>query len=102
MNTFLDWMRTQTHGITETARQLLYVLLAFDLLRNQRGEPWSDAQVAIVLSALSAILSLVTAKSTVAASKVQTRVDEARSKGYAEGVRATGTGSGAIEDGSQP
>lgn len=92
----LDWIRTHTHEITEAARQLLYMFLGFEFLVNQRGEPWTDSQIALVLSAISALMALVASKTTVAASKVDQRVAEGRAKGYAEGVRVTESGHGTL------
>jgi hypothetical protein len=101
----VEWIRHNTQGITEAARQVLYLLLGFEVLRNQRGEPWTDAQTGLVLAALSALLTLIAAKTNVAAPKVEARVVEARAKGRAEGTSieearaeglaaGTGTGSG--------
>jgi hypothetical protein len=87
-----DWIRTNAHGITEAVRQVIYMLLGFEVLKNQRGEPWTDAQTGLVLAATSAILSLIASKSTVAAYKVDQRVTEARTKGYAEGIRVSESG----------
>lgn len=92
----LDWIRSNTHGITEAARQVIYLLLGFEILTNQRGEPWTDAQTGLVLASLSAILTLIASKSTVAAHKVDQRVAEARGKGYAEGVRVTESNAGGL------
>lgn len=90
----VDWIRTHSHEITEAARQVLYMLLGFEFLVNQRGQPWTDSQIALVLSAISALMALVASKTTVAASKVDQRVAEGRAKGYAEGVRVTESGTG--------
>jgi hypothetical protein len=94
----IDWIRTNVQGITEAARQVVYLLLGFEILTNQRGEPWTDAQTGLVLAAISAILSLIAAKSSVAAIKVDERMLEAKQKGFdaghAEGVRVTASGNG--------
>lgn len=99
----VDWIRNNSHGITEAVRQVIYMLLGFEVLKNQRGEPWTDAQTGLVLAATSAILSMVAAKTTVAAIKVDQRVAEAKAKGLAQGTAveearaeglATGTGTG--------
>lgn len=89
MQSMIDWVRHNTQGVTEAIRQVLYMLLGFGVLKNATGEPWTDAQTALVLSALSAVLGLVAAKTNVAAPKVQQRIDDAR----AEGIRM-GTGPG--------
>lgn len=89
MTSFLDWIRNNTQGITEAARQVLYMLLGFEVLKNATGEPWSDSQTALVLSAMSAVLGLVAAKTNVAAPKVEERVKKAHAAGVRQG---TGTG----------
>jgi hypothetical protein len=89
---FVDWLRNNTQGVTEAARQVLYMLLGFEVLRNTRGEPWTDAQVGIVMAALSSILTLIAAKTNVAAPKVQARMEEARAKGVIEGVQQAESG----------
>ena len=95
----IDWIRTNSHGITEAVRQVIYLGLGFEFLKNQKGEPWTDAQTGLVLAALSGILSLIASKTTVAAIKVDQRVAEARAKGLAVGTaveeaRAEGLASG--------
>ena len=92
----LDWIRNNSHGITEAVRQVIYMLLGFEILKNQRGEPWTDAQTGLVLAATSAILSIIASKSTVSAVKVDQRVTEARSKGYAEAVRTMENGNATL------
>lgn len=85
----LEWIQTHSSSVIEAFRQGLYMLLGFGILRNLQGEPWTDAQVGLVLAFASAIGALITAKTTVSASKVQRRVETARREGFAEG-----TGSG--------
>jgi hypothetical protein len=94
MTTFFDWLRNNTQGITEAARQVLYMLLGFEVLRNTRGEPWSDAQLGLVMAALSSLLTLIAAKTTVSAHKVEARKNEAFDKGVVEGVRQMSSGTG--------
>jgi hypothetical protein len=77
----LEWIRSNTQGITEAIRQVLYWMMGFELLRNLQGEPWTDVQLALTLSMVSGLLALVTSKTTVAAHKVDARVAEAKEKG---------------------
>lgn len=90
--TFWMWIRTNTQGVTEAARQVLYMLLGFEVLKNARGETWTDAQTALALSALSAILALVAAKTNVASVKVERREEVAHAAGVAVGEASTGSG----------
>lgn len=92
----IGWIRDNTQGITEAARQVIYMLLGFEVLRNAQGQPWTDAQVGLVMASLSAILSLIAAKTTVSASKVSRRVGEAHAAGVEAGVAqaSSNTGSG--------
>jgi hypothetical protein len=85
MNALWMWIRSNTQGITEAARQVLYMLLGFEVLRNMKGEPWTDAQTGLVLAALSGILALIAAKTNVSAPKVEERIKEAHAKGVVVG-----------------
>lgn len=75
----IDWIRYNTLGVTEALRQLLYLAQGFNLLM------WTDAQLALVLSASSAILSLIAAKTNVSAPKVEDRMVEAKATSFAKG-----------------
>ena len=88
----VDWIRANTQGITEAARQVLYLLLGFEVLKNQRGETWTDAQTGLVLAAMSAVLSLIAAKTNVSAIRVEERKREAFDKGVTEGVKQAESG----------
>ena len=88
----VDWIRANTQGITEAARQVLYLLLGFEVLKNQRGETWTDAQTGLVLAAMSAILSLIAAKTNVSAIRVEERNREAFDKGVTAGVAQAESG----------
>ena len=101
MTPFIDWIRTNTNGIGTTVQLFMSMLLGFGWLRTATGEPWTDAQMGLVLGFVSGVLGLITQKTTVAAIKVQERVAEAKEKGRAQGqaveeARAEGlqTGSG--------
>lgn len=96
LTSMIGWIQNNTQGITEAARQVMYMLLGFEVLRNTRGEPWTDAQVGLSLAALSSILTLIAAKTNVSAHKVDSRVKEAHAQGMAIGVASTGSGMGGV------
>ncbi|MDP3703686.1 MAG: hypothetical protein Q8R78_04805 [Candidatus Omnitrophota bacterium] len=80
--TIIDWIRTHATGLTEVLRQLMFVGLAFELLR------WNDQQQAVVFAALSGLFSLFTSKQTVPSSRIDTIVEKRVED------RMTGTGNG--------
>lgn len=95
MNGFLDWLRNSTHGITEALRQCLLWAIGLGLITHDfRGREWTDVHTVLTISAASAVLSLIAAKTTVAANKVDERKREAFDKGVVEGVRQMSSGTG--------
>jgi hypothetical protein len=85
--TIVDWIRTNTNGIGTTIQLGMSMLLGFGWLRTAGGDPWSDAQMGLVLGFVSGVLGLITQKTTVASIKVDERVKEAKVKGLEQGVK---------------
>lgn len=90
----IDWIRTNTNGIGTTINLFMAMLLGFGWLRTAGGEPWTDAQVGLVMGFVMSVLGLITQKTTVAATKVQERKQEAFNQGVVEGVRQMSSGPG--------
>ena len=88
----IDWIRTNTNGIGTTINLFMAMLLGFGWLRTAGGEPWTDAQVGLVLGFVMSVLGLITQKTTVAATKVRDRELQAHAKGVIEGVQQAESG----------
>jgi len=82
------WSNLNPVTLTEVIRQCLYVALAFQFLN------WTDSQLAIVLSAFSACLSLFTRSSTVSNQRIEQKVDEKVAHREMAGTTGTGDGMG--------
>lgn len=79
MASILNWIKSNTIGITEAVRQLLYVGIVFEILA------WNDTQQTAVLQGLSAVLAVIAAKTNVSAPKVDERIINAKAQSYSEG-----------------
>lgn len=86
--TVVKWIQTYNLWLSEAIRQFMFVGLAFGLIN------WTEQQQHTVLQAISALLTVYAAKSSVAANKVSERMKEAHAEGVAAGIASTGTGSG--------
>lgn len=76
MNNWLEHIKNlHPQSVTEFIRQILYVGMAFEML-TFKGQPWSEAQIAIVLSAISGSLALFARSSTVSNARIEQKVDE--------------------------
>lgn len=82
----LRWVQTYNLWLSEAVRQLMFVGLAFGLIT------WTEQQQHTVLQAISALLTVYAAKSSVAANKVSERVDKAHAEGVAAGVAQASSG----------
>ena len=82
------WIQTYSLWLSEAVRQFMFVGLAFGLIN------WTEQQQHTVLQAISALLTVYAAKSSVAANKVTERVQEAHAAGVVAGMAATGSGTG--------
>lgn len=78
----IDFIRNNTAGIATAIRAVILCAVTF-------GLDWTPDQIAATMLAVESVLAAVVGKTTVSASKVQQRVEEA----HAEGFRA-GTGAG--------
>lgn len=96
----MEWIRTHTHEITEAGRQLVLWSIGLGLITHDfAGRAWTDVHTVLTVSAISAVLATIASKTTVAATKVDERVAEAKAKGIAQGTavevaRAEGVASG--------
>ena len=90
----VEWIRSNSVLLAEAFRQLMYLALAFAWVQ------WTEAQQTTVLSAFSAILAIIVAKTTVASARVDSiahgRVQDilASPEGVMAGTEGKGTGDG--------
>lgn len=93
----VTWLRHNTQSLTEAVRQLVLWSIGVGLItKDFQGQPWTETQTVLTVSAISAFLAVIAAKTNVAVPIVRERIARAHEEGMQAGVAQASSGSGGL------